>query len=100
MAGRLHCTRCDQYALAATAFHLLTGGPVFDHSNPAVVISRHLNAEPPALSDRRAELAVVDPVMQRALAKDPTERFSSCADFAATLRSAVAQYPNDSTQGG
>jgi serine/threonine protein kinase len=91
--------RADQYALAATAFHLLTGGPVFDHSNPAVVISRHINAEPPALSDRRAELAVVDPVMQRALAKDPTERFSSCADFAATLRSAVAQYPNDSTQG-
>ncbi len=31
--------RADQYALAATAFHLLTGVPLFQHSNPAVVIS-------------------------------------------------------------
>ena len=35
--------RADQYALAATAYHLLTGSPLFPHSNPAVVISRHLN---------------------------------------------------------
>ena len=91
--------RTDQYALAATAFHLLTGGPVFDHSNPAVVISRHLNADPPALSDRRAELAPVDAVMRRALAKNPAERFSSCADFAAALRSAVAQCQKDSAHG-
>ena len=48
--------RADQYALGATAFHLLTGHPVFDYSNPAVVISRHLNAAPPRLSDRRSEL--------------------------------------------
>src|SRR6478735_3436367 len=41
--------RADQYALAATAFHLLTGTQLFPNSNPAVVISRHLNATPPAL---------------------------------------------------
>ncbi len=35
--------RADQYALAATAFHLLTGAPPFQHSNPAVVISQHLS---------------------------------------------------------
>ena len=38
--------RADQYALAATAYHLLTGSQLFSHSNPAVVISRHLNASP------------------------------------------------------
>ena len=42
--------RADQYALAATAFHLLTGTPMYGSSNPAVVISRHLNAPPPALA--------------------------------------------------
>jgi serine/threonine protein kinase len=35
--------RADQYALAATAYHLLTGSQLFPNSNPAVVISRHLN---------------------------------------------------------
>jgi len=39
--------RADQYALAATAYHLLTGVQLFPHSNPAVVISRHLNTTPP-----------------------------------------------------
>ena len=41
--------RSDQYALAATAFHLLTGSPPFPHSNPAVVISQHLGAAPPTI---------------------------------------------------
>ena len=41
--------RADQYALAATAFQLLTGAPPFQHSNPAVVISQHLTADPPKI---------------------------------------------------
>ena len=48
--------RADEYALAATAYHLLTGSQLFPHSNPTVVISRHLNNPPPALSDKRPEL--------------------------------------------
>ena len=47
--------RADQYALAATAFHLLSGSPPFHHSNPTVVISQHLTASPPALADRRPD---------------------------------------------
>ena len=81
--------RADQYALGATAFHLLTGRPVFDHSNPAIVISRHLNAAPPPLSDRRPELAALDNVVKRALAKDPADRFTCCANFAQELRAAA-----------
>jgi serine/threonine-protein kinase len=77
--------RADQYALAATAYHLLTGSQLFPHSNPAVVISRHLNTEPPALADTRPELAALDPVLAVALAKDPKDRFSRCADFARAL---------------
>src|SRR6185312_3919346 len=61
----------DQYALGATAYHQLTGHPVFDYSNPAVVISHHLNASPPALADRSPELAALDTGLHRALAKSP-----------------------------
>ena len=77
--------RADQYALAATAFHLLTGVPPFQHSNPAVVISQHLSASPPAIGAQRPELSALDPVLAKALAKDPNDRFERCADFARAL---------------
>src|SRR6476661_6127566 len=82
--------RADQYALAATTYHLLTGSQLFPHSNPAVVISRHLNSPPPALADTRPELAAVDPVLAAALAKDPGDRFARCADFARALAEQAA----------
>jgi serine/threonine-protein kinase len=77
--------RADQYALAATAFHLLTGQPPFSHSNPAVVIGRHLNTPAPKLADHRDDLAGLDPVMTAALSKDPAGRFNNCQDFALAL---------------
>jgi serine/threonine protein kinase, bacterial len=77
--------RADQYALAATAFHLLAGAPPYQHSNPVAVISRHLTAPLPKLSDHRPELTNFDEVFSRALAKNPADRFGQCRDFAAAL---------------
>ncbi len=77
--------RADQYALAATTFHLLTGAPPFQDSNRAVVISQHLSTPPPRISDRRPDLAHLDAVLARALAKDAGERYPSCLDFARAL---------------
>ncbi|HTX95368.1 MAG TPA: serine/threonine-protein kinase [Mycobacterium sp.] len=77
--------RADQYALAATAFHLLTGAPPFQDSNRAVVLSHHLNTPPPRISQRRPDLAHLDAVLVRALAKDPRERYPNCVDFARAL---------------
>jgi serine/threonine-protein kinase len=78
--------RADQYALACTAFHLLTGAPPYVDSNPAVVITKHCMAPPPSLRQRRPELAGLDPVLARAMAKAPADRFSSCREFAAALQ--------------
>lgn len=77
--------RSDQYALAATAYQLLTGSPPFHNSNPAVVISQHLSASPPAIGRHRPELSNLDPVFAKALAKSPNDRFERCADFARAL---------------
>lgn len=77
--------RADQYALGCTAFHLLTGAAPFHHTNQAVVISQHLSGQPPLLSQRRPELAQFDPVITRVLAKNPAERYATCAEFAAAL---------------
>jgi serine/threonine-protein kinase len=81
--------RADQYALAATAFHLFTGSPLFQDANPAVVISRHLTAPPPAIAKRRPELSDLGPVLSKALAKSPDDRYDTCAAFAAALRSGI-----------
>lgn len=77
--------RSDQYALAATAYHLLTGAPPFPHSNPAVVISRHLGTPPPSAGASNPPLAQLDRVLAKALAKEPAQRYDTCAEFAAAL---------------
>jgi serine/threonine-protein kinase len=77
--------RADQYALAATAFQLLTGTPPYQHSNPAVVISKHLTADPPDIGTRRPELSRLGPVLGKALAKSPNDRYDRCIDFARAL---------------
>jgi serine/threonine protein kinase, bacterial len=85
LMGKAVDGRADQYALAASAYELLTGRPPFQNSNPAVVISQHLSALPPAIGDSRPELAHLDPVFAKALAKEPADRFDRCADFAQAL---------------
>jgi len=97
MGGHLD-GRADQYALAATAFHLLTGSPPFQHTNPAVVISQHLNASPPAIGDHRPDLAALDPVLAKALAKNPDDRFERCADFARALEHRIGGDQPDATR--
>ena len=77
--------RADQYALAATAYHLLTGSRLFQNSNVAVVINHQLNSAPPELADTRPDLAPLDPVFRVALAKRPEDRFRQCSDFARAL---------------
>ncbi|MCV7433455.1 serine/threonine-protein kinase [Mycolicibacterium bacteremicum] len=90
--------RSDQYALAATAYELLTGTPPFRNSNPAVVISQHLSASPPAIGSRKPELAHLDPVFAKALAKDPGDRFDQCTDFARALGHQLAGDTSEQTR--
>ncbi len=77
--------RADQYSLAATAFELLTGSHLYLDRNPAVVISQHVSAPPPAIADRKPELSGLGPVLSKALAKSPGDRYDTCMDFANAL---------------
>jgi tRNA A-37 threonylcarbamoyl transferase component Bud32 len=81
--------RADQYALACTAFHLLTGETPYVHSNPAVVITQHVIAPPASIGARRPELAALDWVFAVAMAKSPSARFGSCGEFAHELRQSL-----------
>ena len=85
--------RADQYALAASAYHLLTGSQLFPHSNPAVVISRLLNASPPAVSQLRPAPAGLDAILAKTLSKKPGDRYARCTDFARALASQADASP-------
>jgi len=78
--------RTDQYALACTAFQLLTGNPPYADSNPAVVITKHVTAPAPSLGEQRPELRGLDPVLARAMSKTPAARFATCGEFAMALQ--------------
>jgi serine/threonine-protein kinase len=80
----------DQYSLAATAYHMLTGTAPFANSSPSVVISQHLSATPPPIGAGHPDLDRLGPVFATALAKDPADRFERCGDFAEAMRHALS----------
>ncbi|MFI9636571.1 protein kinase [Nocardia sp. NPDC051929] len=92
LIGRPLDDRADQYSLACTLFWMLTGAPPYPGANPAAVVNSHLYAPIPVLSRARPGLPpALDPVLARAMAKRPEDRFNSCAEFAAAAKSALAE---------
>ncbi|MHC3004947.1 protein kinase domain-containing protein [Gordonia metallireducens] len=82
--------RSDQYSLACTAYALLAGQPPFvGQSEPSVMLG-HIQRPVPHIGQLRGDLAHLDPVFQRALAKDPAARYPDCRSFAAALESVIA----------
>ncbi|MEP9415571.1 MULTISPECIES: protein kinase domain-containing protein [unclassified Gordonia (in: high G+C Gram-positive bacteria)] len=79
----------DQYSLACTLFLLMTGSVPFPGDSPSMVMMGHFHATP-SVSALRPDLAVLDPVFQRALAKIPTQRYASCREFVAALAQAMS----------
>ncbi|WP_327141868.1 serine/threonine-protein kinase [Nocardia sp. NBC_01327] len=90
LTGSVIDGRSDQYALACTLFQLLTGVVPFEGASPAAVIRGHLQLPPPPATPLRTELPrTIDPVLARALAKRPQDRYRSCAEFAAAVEQAL-----------
>ena len=86
--------RTDEYALACTAFTMLTGAPPFTRDESVAVMWAQVSAPPPPLTSRRPDLPpAVDQVMAKALAKVPMERYGTCPQFADALRRACGLEP-------
>ena len=67
--------RADQYALACVLYECLTGMPPFHRETEGETLWSHMQDPPPAVPGH----AALDPVLARGLAKEPDDRFETCA---------------------
>jgi hypothetical protein len=83
--------RADQWALACSAFVMLSGSNPFAGLSSDAFIAALL-PRPPALTAHRPELPpAVDEVLARAMDRDPGRRFATCLDFALALYGAAGR---------
>jgi len=78
--------KTDLFSLGVVLFHMLTGRLPFRAKNPAQLIYKIINTEPPLVSQINSELPEqLDHVIRRALEKDLYSRYKNGADFAKDL---------------
>src|SRR5919112_1954643 len=83
--------RSDIYSLACVLYEMLTGQPPFAGSSARATMARHAIETPaPIRSVRPTVPPGVELALQRALAKDPSERFATMAEFSEALVTPVA----------
>jgi YVTN family beta-propeller protein len=75
--------RADIYSLGCLLYECLTGRRPFKRGNDAAVLYAHLEDDPPATE------GAADPVIAKALAKLPDDRYQTCAELVDAARAAL-----------
>ncbi|MGI6301332.1 MAG: protein kinase domain-containing protein [Verrucomicrobiota bacterium] len=88
--GRRQDARTDQYALAVTAYELLSGYVPFENPDHDIMRSAVLNEDPEPIEGLPAPIWRV---LKRALSKDAKARFEACSDFVQALDEAIKVPP-------
>ncbi|MGD8997928.1 MAG: protein kinase [Anaerolineae bacterium] len=80
----------DQYSLGVVAYEMLSGKAPFKAESTPALLYKVVHERPPSLRGERPDLSeAVEEVLERALAKEPTQRHSSCQAFVDALGRAV-----------
>lgn len=88
--GQPATSASDRYALGVIGYELLTGGRPFERQSETAEAAAHIHEPVPPASERQAGLPrAIDRVFDRALAKDPGERYSTGAGFVSALGNAL-----------
>jgi eukaryotic-like serine/threonine-protein kinase len=78
--------RADLYALGILLYELLAGERPFSGKSSLAIARKHLEEPPPPLAERRPDLPpALIALVDRALAKEPAERFADAAAMRAAL---------------
>jgi streptogramin lyase/predicted Ser/Thr protein kinase len=77
--------RTDVYSLGCLLYECLTGEVPFQRDSELAVLWAHVNEPPP----RVAAYPALDPVIARALAKEPGKRYGSCRELVDAARAAL-----------
>ncbi|HSH04444.1 MAG TPA: protein kinase [Anaerolineae bacterium] len=76
----------DIYALGVVVYEMLTGELPFRAATPVAVLFKQIHDEPPAATAKVPQLpAEVEPILARALAKDPRQRYATATALATDL---------------
>ena len=81
--------RADIWALGASLRHMVAGAPPYAAPNLFLLCARIINEPPPPIPASFGAPPAIDAIVSRCMAKNPGDRYPSCADVAAALRAAV-----------
>ena len=85
-SGRSADTRSDLYSVATVLFEMLSGHPPFEGETAVDIVIKHMNEKVPSICRLRHDLPMdMDIFMQKAMAKSPTERYTTPQEFIAAL---------------
>jgi serine/threonine-protein kinase len=91
-SGRPVDRTTDVYSLGVVLFELLTGEVPFPGESFVAVAMQHVSEPPPSVLEVRQDVPVrVARAVDRALEKDPAERFPTMDAFAAELQACLAE---------
>jgi serine/threonine-protein kinase len=79
--------RADIYSAGVLLYHLLTGERPFEGGSTSAIMHKALHTEPVAPSQLSVSaLPALDPIVLKAMARRPEDRYASAATFADALR--------------